>query len=112
MTYQRNIVVSYCLAPPLLVQDPLYAVLPDDVVRVEVDADHDARDQHDHRSLKDLRLARALDLLQLGPRLAEDREPAAARLRRRRGLTAPTAVVLTVRGRLGRFTRRCARLLR
>src|SRR3954452_10635294 len=112
MTYQRNIVLLYCLALLLLVQDPLDDVLPDDVVRVEVDADHDARDQHDHRSLNHLRLAGPLDLLQLRPRLAEEREAAATRLRGWRGRPTLAAVALAVTGRLRGTPRRCACLLR
>src|SRR3954447_4558414 len=105
MTYQRNMSLL------LLVEDPLDDVLPEDVVRVEVDADHDARDQHHHRSLNHLRLAGPLDLLQLGPRLAEERELAATRLRRWRRRTAPAAVALAVGGRLRGTPRRCACLL-
>src|SRR3954462_12047043 len=107
MTYQRNIVL------PLLAEDPLDDVLPEDVVRIEVDADHDARDQHHHRSLNHLRLAGPLDLLQLRPRLAEEREASAARLRRLRVRPAPGAVALAaVSGRLRGAPRGRACLLR
>src|SRR3954468_11436873 len=106
MTYQRN------MSLPLLVQKPLDDVLPEDVVRIEVDADHDAGDQHDHRSLNHLRLAGPLDLLQLRPRLAEEREAAATRLRRRRRRAAPPAVALAVSGRLRGTPRRGTCLLR
>src|SRR4051794_5981621 len=106
MTYQRNIVL------PLLVQDPLDDVLPEDVVRIEVDADHDAGDQHHHRSLNHLRLAGPLDLVQLRPRLAEECEAPATRLRRRRRRAAPAAVSLAVSDRLRGTPRRCACFLR
>src|SRR3954454_13077234 len=66
MTYQRNI----CLA--LLTEEPLDDVGPDAIVDVQVGADDDARDQHDHRSLNDLRLARPLDFLELAPRLGDE----------------------------------------
>src|SRR3954463_10735880 len=106
MTYQRN------MSLPLLVQDPLDDVLPEDVVRIEVDPDHDAGDQHDHRSLNDLRLAGPLDLLQLRPRLSEEGEAPAARLRGRRGRPALAPPALAVSGRLRGTTRRCACLVR
>src|SRR5262245_13549377 len=115
MTYQRNI-VCYCLALVLLAEDPLDDVLPDKIVRVEVDADHDARDQHHNRSLNHLRLARPLDLLELSPRLADEvedpaEEPAPALSRLWFGRTL-AAVSLAVRGRLVGTTRRCAFLFR
>src|SRR3954452_20317580 len=106
MTYQRNMSLL------LLVQDPLDDVLPEDVVRIEIDADHDAGDQHHHRSLNHLRLAGPLDLLQLRPRLAEERQAAATRLRRRRRRAAPAPVSLAVSGRLRGTPGRCACLLR
>src|ERR1044071_6149802 len=103
MTYQRNIVLLWLLA-----EDPLDDVLPDEIVRVEVDADHDAGDQHHNRSLNHLRLARPLDLLELGPRLAEEREAAALVRGRLLRLGPAPAVSLAVRGRLVRSARRCA----
>src|SRR3954470_170130 len=106
MTYQRNMSLL------LLVQDPLDDVLPEDVVRIEVDADHDAGDQHHHRSLNHLRLAGPLDLVQLRPRLAEECEAPATRMRRRRRRPALAPISLAVRGRLRRTPRRCARFLR
>src|SRR5579862_2009059 len=78
-------------------------VLPDLVVEIEVEPDDQAGDQHDHRPLHDLVLARPLDLLQLRPGLADEvRAPALVRrggallrrLLRTRGkrlLTAPRA---------------------
>src|SRR6187551_568378 len=106
MTYQRNMSLL------LLTQQPLDDVLPDDIVHVEVDADHDARDQHDHRSLNHLRLARPLDLLELGPGLPEEREAAAARLRRLRVRPTAATVALAVGGRLRRAPWRRTGLLR
>src|SRR3954447_26676243 len=103
MTYQRNIVLPDCFALLLLAQDPLDDVLPEDVVRIEVDADHDAGDQHDHRSLNHLRLSGPLDLLELGPRLAEECEAAATRRRGRRRRPAPAPVAFAVSGRLRRM---------
>src|ERR1044071_1606812 len=67
MTYQRNI-----SRLSLLTDDLLDDVLPDQIVRIQVDADHDARDQHDNRSLNHLRLTGPVDLLQLAPRLGDE----------------------------------------
>src|SRR5690242_19729364 len=110
MTYQRNMTLL------LLVEDPLDDVLPEKIVRVEVDADHDARDQHDHRSLNHLALARPLGLLQLGPGLADEaREPPEDPRAVLDGLglgCAPAAVALAVRGRLVGPARRCTFLFR
>src|SRR5919206_496649 len=58
---------------PLLPQeDVLDHALPDQVVRVQVDADDEARDEHDHGALDHLRLVRPLDFLQLAPRLPDE----------------------------------------
>src|SRR5262249_6584330 len=90
--------------------------LPEEVVRIEIDADHDAGDQHDNRSLNHLRLPRPLDLLELGPRLADEIEEApeepATPLNRLRLGTPPAAVALPVRRRLLGRTRRCSGPLR
>src|ERR687888_1951598 len=73
MTYQRNI------RDPLLPQeDVLDHALPDQVVRVQVDADDEACDEDDRSALDHLRLARPLDLLQLAPRLGDEPARAAA----------------------------------
>src|ERR671934_2391822 len=100
MTYQRNI------GGPLLPQeDVLDHALPDQVVRVQVDADDEARDEDDDGALDHLRLVRPLDLLQLAPRLADEPARAAAgcpalaalalrRLRRRPDLSLPTPCAL------------------
>src|SRR3954453_10810329 len=66
MTYQRNIFLA------LLTDEPLDDVGPDAIVDVEVGADHDARDQHDNRSLNHLGLARPLDFLELALRLGDE----------------------------------------
>src|SRR5919198_1563325 len=100
MTYQRNI------ADPLLPQeDVLDHALPDQIVRVQVDADDKARDEDDGRALEHLRLVRPLDLLQLAPRLGDEpARPTAGcpaltalalrRLRRRPDLSLPRACAL------------------
>src|SRR6266536_731496 len=62
----------------LLPDGPLDDRLPDQVVHVEVDADHDARDQHDNRSLDHLGLTGPIDFLQLCPRLREEAAALAA----------------------------------
>src|SRR3989442_1368696 len=62
----------------LLEEHLLDDVLPDLVVQVEVRADDDAGDDHDDRPLNQLVLLRPLDLLELGPRLADEAEHAAA----------------------------------
>src|SRR2546423_4675253 len=67
MTYQRNI-----SRLSLLTDDLLDDVLPDQIVRIQVDADHDACDQHDNRSLNHLRTTGPVDLLQLAPRLGDE----------------------------------------
>src|SRR5207302_2596130 len=56
----------------LLADELLHDRLPQLIVRVEIDADYDARDQHDDSRLDHLRLARPLDLLQLSPRFREE----------------------------------------
>src|SRR6478672_1979555 len=66
MTYQRNMFFA------LLTDEPLDDGGPDAIVDVEEGADHDARDQHDHRSLNHLRLPRPLDFLELAPRLRDE----------------------------------------
>src|SRR5919201_6900570 len=74
MTYQRNI------GDPLLPQeDVLDDALPDEVVRVQVDADDEARDEDDGGALDHLRLVRPLDLLQLAPGLGDEPARPAAR---------------------------------
>src|SRR5919204_4694347 len=100
MTYQRNI------GDPLLPQeDVLDDALSDQVVRVQVDADDEARDEDDGRALDHLRLVRPFDLLQLAPRLRDEPARAAAgrspltalalrRLRRRPDLSLARAGAL------------------
>src|SRR6476620_11332531 len=73
MTYQRNI-----SRLSLLTDESLDDRLPDQIVEIEIGADHDARDQHDNRSLDHLRLAGPLDLLQFGPRLGDEAAALAA----------------------------------
>src|SRR6185295_8367102 len=65
ITYQRNM----CLLPQENVADE---GLEDLVGRVEVGADDHAGDDHDDRALHHLGAARPLDLLQLGPGLADE----------------------------------------
>src|SRR6266536_1601817 len=67
MTYQRNIARL-----SLLTDDSLDDVLPDQVVHIQIDADHDARDQHDNRSLNHLGTPGPVDLLQLAPRFGDE----------------------------------------
>src|SRR5215218_5443794 len=67
-TYQRNTLVLLLLAQ----EDVLDDALPEEVVGVEEDPDDHARDQHDRRPLDDLVLPGPVDLLQLGPRLADE----------------------------------------
>src|SRR6476660_8277161 len=57
-------------------EDVLDDPLPHEVVHVQEDADDHARDQDDRGALDDLVLPGPVDLLELGPRLAD--EPAAA----------------------------------
>src|ERR1051325_2459394 len=59
-------------------QDLLHDVLPELVVQIQVDPDDDAGDEHDDGALDHLVLRRPLDLLQLGPRLLDEPEEAAA----------------------------------
>src|SRR5436309_2903464 len=73
MTYQRNI-----SRLSLLTDDLLDDVLPDQIVRIEIDADHHAGDQHDNRSLNHLRLTGPVDLLELRPRLGDEAAALAA----------------------------------
>ena len=53
-------------------QDVLDERLEREVGEPEEGADDHAGDQHDHRALDQLRLARPLDLLQLGDRLGDE----------------------------------------
>jgi hypothetical protein len=65
-TYQRNIGLL------LTEEDLLDDLLPDGVVDIEEDADHEAGDEHHDRSLDYLVLAGPFDFLQLTPRLDEE----------------------------------------
>src|SRR5512132_3494925 len=88
----------------LLEEDVLDEALEDLVGGVEVYADDQTGDQDDDGSLDHVRLARPLDLLQLGPALGD--EP----LRPASGHRAPTALALARggRGANGRLARASA----
>src|SRR6476469_7757014 len=75
-------------------EDVLDDALPDFVVDVEVEADDQARDQHDRGAGDHLRLGRPVDLLQFGVRLPDEAEEPVASLALllRRGLDARAAV--------------------
>jgi hypothetical protein len=81
-------------------KDVLDEPAEDLVRREQVDAGHETGDQHDGRALDQLLLAGPVDLLQLGPRLADEDEAPASR----------SACALTVALRLGRVRRRACGL--
>src|SRR2546430_16481581 len=92
MGYQRNIGSGEDGAEKDVLDEPLERLVGEE----EVDADDQAGDQDDHGALDQLLLAGPLDLVQLGPRLADELRAGEAPPRSGRG------AVLAAGGRVGR----------
>src|SRR5262249_26430662 len=103
MTYQRNIAIS---SGPLPQQHVLDDVLPEPVIRIQVDAGDEAGDEDDRGAADQLLLIRPVDLLELGPGLLEEADAGRARTDRVAALgTRLPRLLVPLLHRRGRRTR-------